>query len=159
MPQASPFDAQAAVESQLNRLRASAGATRVSVWVHEASTEVAVPYRQSVAESSDAAAEPHLRTAVTLSRSPFLSAVIRSRRSLVARADGRRAPDKELAERGIRSAHGEPLLVDGEVVGVLTVEPAAAAAPHLLRQVAPRLAVALAEAWTRRSEKNSTLAL
>jgi transcriptional regulator with GAF, ATPase, and Fis domain len=155
-PQASPYDAQAAVEHQLSRLRAAAGATRVSVWVHEASTEMAVPYRQSVADSSDAAAGPQLRTAVMLSRSPFLSAVIRSRRSLEARADGRRASDKELAERGIRSAHGEPLLVDGEVVGVLTVEPAAAAAPHLLRQVTPKLALALAEAWTRRSEKRRT---
>jgi diguanylate cyclase (GGDEF)-like protein len=144
------------VEHQLSRLRAAAGATRVSVWVHEASTEMAVPYRQSVADSSDAAAGPQLRTAVMLSRSPFLSAVIRSRRSLEARADGRRASDKELAERGIRSAHGEPLLVDGEVVGVLTVEPAAAAAPHLLRQVTPKLALALAEAWTRRSEKRRT---
>src|SRR4051812_1822669 len=152
-PQASPYDAQTAVEHQLSRLRAAAGATRVSVWVHEASTEMAVPYRQSVADSSDAAAGPQLRTAVMLSRSPFLSAVIRSRRSLEARADGRRASDKELAERGIRSAHGEPLLVDGEVVGVLTVEPAAAAAPHLLRQVTPKLAAAMAEAWTRRSEK------
>jgi diguanylate cyclase (GGDEF)-like protein len=155
-PSASPYDAQAAVENQLARLRASAGATRVSVWVHEASTEMAVPYRQSVAGSSDPAAEPHLRTAVILSRSPFLSAVIRSRQSLVARSEGRRASDKELAERGIRSAHGEPLLLDGEVVGVLTVEPAAAAAPHLLRQVTPRLALALDEAWTRRSEKRRT---
>jgi diguanylate cyclase (GGDEF)-like protein len=46
--------------------------------------------------------------------------------------------------------------VDGAVVGVLTVEPAAAAAPHLLRQAIPKLAVALAEAWTRRSEKRRT---
>jgi diguanylate cyclase (GGDEF)-like protein len=152
----SPYDAQVAVENQLARLRASAGATRVSVWVHEASTEMIVPYRQSVAESGDAALGDSPRTAMTLSRSPFLSAVIRSRQSLVAKADGRRASDKELAERGIRSAHGEPLLVDGEVIGVLTVEPAAAAAPHLLRQVAPKLALALAEAWTRRSEKRRT---
>ena len=144
------------MESQLGRLRASAGATRVSVWVHEASTEMVVPYRQAVAESSDATAESVPRTTITLSRSPFLSAVIRSRRSVVARADGRRLSDKELAERGIKSAHGEPLLVDGEVVGVLTVEPAAAAAPHLLRQVTPKLAIALADAWTRRSEKRRT---
>src|SRR3954465_1789091 len=136
VPPASPYaaqaavgGAQAAVEPQRARRRTPAGAPRVSVWVHEASTEMAVPYRQSVAGSSDAAAGPQLRTAVMLSRSPFLPAVIRSRRSLEARADGRRASDKELAERGIRSAHGEPLLVDGEVVGVLTVEPAAAAAP------------------------------
>jgi diguanylate cyclase (GGDEF)-like protein len=156
VPPASPYDAQAAVETQLARLRTSAGATRVSVWVHEASTEMAVPYRHSVAGSSDAAAEPALRTAVVLDRSPFLSAVVRNRRSLVATADGRRAPDKELAERGIGSAHGEPLLVNGEVVGVLTVEPAAAASPHQLRQAAPKLALALAEAWTRRSEKRRT---
>jgi diguanylate cyclase (GGDEF)-like protein len=140
----------------LGRLRAAAGATRVSVWVHEASTHMAVPYRQSVASTSELSAGSTPRTAISLSRSPFLSAVIRSRRSLVARADGRRESDKELAERGIRSAHGEPLLVDGEVVGVLTVEPAAAAAPHLLRQLTPKLAVAVSEAWTRRSEKRRT---
>jgi hypothetical protein len=39
---------------------------------------------------------------------------------------------------------------------VLTVEPAAAAARHLLRQAAPRLAVALTDAWTRRSEQRRT---
>ncbi|HEY0401080.1 MAG TPA: EAL domain-containing protein [Blastococcus sp.] len=156
MPPTSPYDAQAAVESLLRRLRASAGATRVSVWVHETSTEMVVPYRQSVAESSEVAAERRLRTAVTLSSSPFLSAVIRGRQPVVARADGRRAQDVDLAERGIRSAHGEPLILDGEVVGVLTVEPAAAAAPHLLRQMTPKLAAALAEAWTRRSEVRRT---
>jgi diguanylate cyclase (GGDEF)-like protein len=144
------------MEYLLARLRASAGATRVSVWVHEATTEMAVPFRQAVAESSDAAAEPRLHTAITLSDSPFLSAVIRGRKSLVARSDGRRAADKELAERGIRSAHGEPLVLNGDVVGVLAVEPAAAAAPHLLRQVTPKLAAAVAEAWTRRSEKRRT---
>jgi diguanylate cyclase (GGDEF)-like protein len=154
---ASPYDPQAAVEHLLTRLRAAAGATRVSVWVHESSTHMAVPYRQSVAESSRHSDETErLRTAVSLTRSPFLAAVIRSRQSLVARADGRRASDKELAERGITSAHGEPLLVDGEVVGVLTVEPSAAAARHLLRQVAPKLAVALADAWTRRAEQRRT---
>jgi diguanylate cyclase (GGDEF)-like protein len=155
-PTPSPFDAQAALESQLARLRASSGATRVSVWVHEASTQMVVPFRQSVAGAADATPAATPRTAVTLSRSPFLAAVIRSRRSLVAKADGHRLSDKELAERGIRSAYGEPLLLDGEVVGVLTVEPAAAAAPHLLRQVAPQLATAVAEAWTRRSEKRRT---
>jgi diguanylate cyclase (GGDEF)-like protein len=153
---ASPYDALAALEGQLARLRASSGATRVSVWVHEASTAMVVPFRQSVAESSGPDPDSTPRTAITLSSAPFLSAVIRSRRSLVARAGGRRASDKDLAERGVRSAHGEPLLLDGEVVGVLTVEPAAAAAPHLLRQATPKLAVALTEAWTRRSEKRRT---
>ena len=152
----SPFDAQAALESLLARLRASAGATRVSVWVHEASTEMIVPYRQSLADLRDADPASTPRTAITLSRSPFMSAIIRSRRPLTAKADGRRLSDKELAGRGVRSAHGEPLLVDGEVIGVLTVEPAAAAAPHLLRQVAPKIALALSEAWTRRSEQRRT---
>jgi len=152
----SPYDAQAAVENLLARLRASAGATRVSVWVHEASTEMLIPFRQSVAGSSGVTPESTPRTAVSLARSPFLSNVIRSRRSLVAQADGRRASDRELAERGVRSAHGEPLLVDGEAVGVLTVEPASAAAPHLLRQLTPKLALALTEAWTRRSEQRRT---
>jgi GAF domain-containing protein len=97
-----------------------------------------------------------LRAPLPLADSPFLAAVIRKQQPLVARPDGRRAPDRELARRGIGSAHGEPLLQDGEVVGVLTVEPAAAAAPHLLRQVTPKLATALAETWTRRTARRRT---
>ena len=92
----SPFDAQAALESQLARLRAATGATRVSVWVHEASTRMVVPFRQSVADPAHATLEATPRAAVLLSRSPFLSAVVRSRRSLVAKAEGegRRLSDK-----------------------------------------------------------------
>ncbi|MCZ2857938.1 EAL domain-containing protein [Blastococcus sp. VKM Ac-2987] len=151
---ASPFDAQAALVQLLSRLRSSSGATRVSVWVHEATTGLAVPFRQAVCASGEPPPQhPALRTPVSVSDAPFLSAVITSRRPVVAHADGRRAVDRQLAGIGIRSGHGEPLVLDGEVVGVLTVEPAAAAAPHLLRQVAPKLAAALAEAWTRRSEQ------
>src|SRR3954454_13910151 len=115
-----------------------------------------VPFRRAIAPGGDAAAGPQQRTAVTVTGSAFMSAVIGDRQSVVARADGRRAPDKDLAARGLKSAHGEPLMVDGEVVGVLTMEPAAAAATHLLRQATPRLALALSEAWTRRSEKRRT---
>ncbi|TYP86789.1 bifunctional diguanylate cyclase/phosphodiesterase [Blastococcus xanthinilyticus] len=151
--QPSPYDAQAALAHLLARLRASSGATRVSVWVHEATTELVVPFRQASSPSTPRPTHPALRTPAFVSDSPFLSAVITSRQAVVARADGRRRADRQLAEVGIRSAHGEPLILDGEVVGVLTVEPAAAAAPHLLRQAAPRLAAALAEAWTRRSDQ------
>ena len=137
----SPFDAQAALEHLLARLRAAAGATRVSVWVYEASTDTAVPFRSIVAESSSHSEHTlRLRTPLALHASPFLATVIRRQQPLVARSEGRRAADRELAERGIGSAHGEPLMIDGKVVGVLTVEPAAAAAPHLLRQATPRLA-------------------
>jgi diguanylate cyclase (GGDEF)-like protein len=152
----SPYDAEAALEDQLERLRAQAGATRVSVWVHEASTGMVVPFRRAVAPGGDAAAGPQQRTAVTLTSSAFMSAVITGCQSVVARADGRRAPDKDLAARGLKSAHGEPLLVDGNVVGVLTMEPAAAATTHLFRQACPRLALALTQSWTRRSEKRRT---
>jgi diguanylate cyclase (GGDEF)-like protein len=155
-PGESPFDAQTVLETLLGRLRAAAGATRVSVWMYEKSTEMVVPFRQSVADTSDLAGEPELRTPVTLSSSAFLSAVIRGQNPVEARADGRRATDKDIAARGLRSVHGEPLFLDGEVVGLLTVEPMAAAAAHLLRQAAPRLAAALSEAWTRRSEKRRT---
>jgi diguanylate cyclase (GGDEF)-like protein len=148
----SPYDATEALQRMLARLRAESGATRVSVFVHEATTEMAVPFRQAVADTAEGAAVPELDTPVTLSSSPFLTAVVEGCRPVQARADGRRREDKELAQRGIRSAHGEPLIRDGEVIGVLTVEPAAAAAPHLLRQVSPKLAVALVDAWTRRSE-------
>jgi diguanylate cyclase (GGDEF)-like protein len=148
----SPYDPTAALERMLRRLRTDAGASRVGVSVHEGSTGVVVPFRQSVADTPEARALPDLSSAVTLSRSPFLSGVVGDRRPVVARADGRRGADREMAGRGVRSVHGEPLILDGEVVGVLTVEPAAAAAPQLLRQVGPRLAAAMTEAWTRRSE-------
>jgi diguanylate cyclase (GGDEF)-like protein len=139
----------------LDRLRASSGATRVSVWVHETTTELVVPFRQASSASGEPLPmHPALRTPAFVSDSPFLSSVITSRQAVVARADGQRPADRQLAEVGIRSAHGEPLLLGDEVVGVLTVEPAAAAAPHLLRQAAPRLAAALTEAWTRRSEQH-----
>ncbi|WP_346621975.1 EAL domain-containing protein [Blastococcus montanus] len=151
---ASPYDAQAALVHLLDRLRASSGATRVAVWVHEATTELVVPFRQaSCATGEPLPRHPALRTPALLADSPFLSAVVTGRTPVVARADGRRAADRRLAEVGIRSAHGEPLILGDEVVGVLTVEPAAAAAPHLLRQVTPKLAAALAEAWTRRSQQ------
>jgi hypothetical protein len=86
-----------------------------------------------------------------LSESPFLATAIRSRRPVIARADGARATDRDLAQRGIGSAHAQPLLQDDAVIGVLTVEPAAAASPALLRQLAPLLARALAAAWAHRS--------
>ncbi|MFL6096453.1 MAG: GAF domain-containing protein, partial [Blastococcus sp.] len=153
----SPYDAQAATELMLARLRASAGATRVSIWVYEETTEMVVPFRSAVATTEQPVVEhPQLRAPVSLSRSPFLTRVIRDRHPVQAHDTGRRAADKEIKELGIRSAHGQPLILDGEVVGVLTVEPAAAAAPHLLRRAAPELAAALAEAWTRRSENRRT---
>src|SRR5688500_13151655 len=51
----SPFDAQAAMEHLLARLRASTGATRVSVWVHEASTEMVVPFHRVVSPTGEPA--------------------------------------------------------------------------------------------------------
>jgi len=151
-PEVSPYDALAAVETLLARLRAAAGATRVSVWVHEISTEMVVPFRSAVADTRAPVDHPRTRTPVAVGHSPFFARVIRDRQPVQAHATGRRAADREIRDLGIRSAYGHPLMLDGDVVGVLTVEPAAAAAPHLLRKVAPRLAVALDEAWTRRSE-------
>ena len=45
---ASPYDAQAALEQLLDRLRSSSGATRVSVWVHESTTELVIPFRETL---------------------------------------------------------------------------------------------------------------
>jgi diguanylate cyclase (GGDEF)-like protein len=149
----SPYDAHAALEHVLARLRVSAGATRVSVWVYEATTQMVVPFRHVAAESVEPPSDPRMRLPITLSQSPFLSAVVRTQQPVVARADGRRAVDQEMARFGLKTAHGEPLIIDGAVIGVLTVEPAAAAPPHLLRQVGPKLAAATAEAWARRSDK------
>jgi diguanylate cyclase (GGDEF)-like protein len=147
------YDAQAALDHQLDRLRSTLGASRVSVWVHEATTGTVAPYRQSLCPGADVAAMPALTTPVTVSRSPFLSAVLERCQPVAVRADGRRAADKEAARHGIRSAHGEPLIRNGEVVGMLTIEPAAAAAPAPLRQAVPGIALALTEAWRRRTER------
>jgi diguanylate cyclase (GGDEF)-like protein len=153
----SPFDAQAVLVALLDRLRASSGATRVGLWVHEATTDSLVPFRSAVATTGEPPVDhERLHGPVALSRSPFLARVIRDRQPVQAYATGRRAADREIEQLGIRSVHGHPLLIDGEAIGVLTIEPAAAGSPHLLRQAAPRLAVALAEAWTRRSEQRRT---
>ncbi|WP_448625213.1 bifunctional diguanylate cyclase/phosphodiesterase [Geodermatophilus sp. URMC 64] len=149
----SPYDAGAALDHELGRLRRALGASRVSVWVHEATTGTATPYRQSVCPGAAVADDTLLRNPLTVSRSPFVSAVINGGRPVVVRADGRRAADKEAARYGIRSAHGEPLIRNGEVVGVLTIEPAAAASPAPLRQAVPGIALALTEAWRRRTER------
>ena len=71
-----PFDARAALEHLLARLRVSAGATRVSVWVHEASTDSALPFRAVIAESSRHSEHSlALRSPLPLSESPFLASV------------------------------------------------------------------------------------
>ncbi|SDX79552.1 GAF domain-containing protein [Modestobacter sp. DSM 44400] len=150
----SPYDAEVALAAQLDALRAAADATRVSVWVHEATTEMAVPFRRAVTVSAPSAVrEQRFKTPVALARSPFLATVIRKRRPMAVYTGDSGPAATELASYGIRSAHGEPLLVGDEVVGVLTVEPATAATPELLRAAAPGLALATAEAWTRRSEQ------
>jgi diguanylate cyclase (GGDEF)-like protein len=145
------------MEQLLARLRASSGATRLSVWVHEATTATVVPFCQAVADTGKPPVEhPRLFTPAALSQSPFFSRVVESRSATVAHATGRRAADREIESLGIRSAHAEPLLRDGEVIGILTVEPAAAAAPHLLRKALRELTLATSEAWARRSERRRT---
>jgi GAF domain-containing protein len=134
-------------------LRSTLGASRVSVWVHEATTGTAAPFRQSVCPGADVAGITTLKNPIPVSRSPFVSAVLERCEPVVVRADGRRAADKEAARYGIRSAHGEPLVRNGEVVGLLTIEPAAAASPAPLRQAVPGIALALTEAWSRRTER------
>jgi diguanylate cyclase (GGDEF)-like protein len=148
---ASPYDAVAALEDQLLRLRRTTGATRVAVWVHEATTAMAVPFRQVVCEGREDTFGTSLRAPVALARSPFLRTVTQQRFPVVVREGDSGLLADELAEYGVPSAHGEPLVVGDEVIGVLVVEPAAAASPAALRQAAPRLAAALSEAWQRRS--------
>src|SRR4051794_26515614 len=151
-PSAEQYDAEAALDSRLAGLRSALGASCVSVWVYEASTGTAAPYRHSVCPGADVAENPALTYPVTVARSPFVSTVIAQRRPLV-RADGRRPADREAARYGIRSAHGEPLVCNGEVVGVLTIEPAAAASPAPLHKAMPGIALAMTEAWRRRTER------
>jgi transcriptional regulator with GAF, ATPase, and Fis domain len=150
----SPYDAVAALEELMHRLRRSCGANRVAVWVHEETTEMAVPFRQVLCDTraSGAEAEP-LRSPMALSRSPFLWTVVRERRALTVREGDSGVHADELAEYSVPSVHGEPLFLGDQVVGVLVIEPAAAASPTQLRQAVPKLAMALSHAWERRSEQ------
>jgi diguanylate cyclase (GGDEF)-like protein len=151
---ASPFDAHATLRQLLDRLRHTLGATRISVWVHEATTEMVFPVLSSTAATGTPPPDhPALKAPGAVQGSAFLSDVIRKRRVVSTREDGRRATDREIAALGVKSMHAEPLILDGEVVGILTVEPAAAAAPLALRQTAPKIATALVAAWERRSER------
>ncbi|WP_051515560.1 EAL domain-containing protein [Candidatus Blastococcus massiliensis] len=151
-PSASPYDAQAAADHLLARLQSAAAAIRVSVWVHETSTQSLVPFAAAVPAGSPAPDSPAGRRAFSVTPS-FLATVISERRPAVVHGDGGRSGDPGLAILGTGSAHVEPLVLDGEVVAVLTVEPADGATPELLAEIVPALTVATADAWTRRSEK------
>jgi diguanylate cyclase (GGDEF)-like protein len=148
-----PYDAETAVERLLTRVRQQVGASRVVVWVYEATTETVVAYRQSVSAQTTPGSGPLvLHHAMPVAGSPLMSAVVHDRRP-VREEDGN--PDAIApgiaARLGVRSVHGEPLLFGDRVVGVLTVEPAAAAGERV-GQAAPAIARALSAAWTRRSE-------
>jgi hypothetical protein len=66
-----PYDAEAAVERLLTRLRQQVGASRVAVWVHEATTGTVVPYRQSVsAETAPGSGPLVLHQAMPVAGSP-----------------------------------------------------------------------------------------
>ncbi|WP_072914881.1 bifunctional diguanylate cyclase/phosphodiesterase [Geodermatophilus obscurus] len=148
----SPYDAEAAVVHLLDRLRQRLGASRVTVWVHEATTQMVVPYRQSVSAAAvPGSGVPVLDHAVPLVRAPLMSAVVRGRRPVRVEADPDAVAPGIAAQLGVESVHGEPLLVGDRVVGVLTVEPVAAADGRV-PQAAADLAQAVSAAWTRRSE-------
>jgi diguanylate cyclase (GGDEF)-like protein len=149
----SPYDAVTALAELLERLRAALGATRVAAWVHEATTATAVPFTRATCDSAADVDDPRVKAPLDLSRTPFLSAVIGSGTAVFARDDEDGPIGDELRSMGIRSAHGEPLFIDGQVSGVLLVDPAAAVSPVLLRQAAPKIAAALGAAATRRSEE------
>ena len=150
-PSASPYDAQAALEHLLGRLRARRRRhPRLGLGARGHDGD-GPSYRQAVADQR--------RRRRTPPAAPRSSSAGRlpvgghpQPRPLVARADGRRAADRELAERGIRSAHAEPLIRGRRGrrrphrrAGRCRRSPPAPAGR-------PQLAVATAEAWARRSE-------
>lgn len=149
---ASPYDAQAAVDRLLGRLQSASGAIRVSVWVHEASSQSLVPFAVSVS-GAPVHEPPEASKPFAVALSTFLTTLVRERRPVVVHTDGDHGGDQGLALIGRGSAHVEPLIIDGDVVAVLTVEPATAATPDLVAEIVPELTLATADAWTRRSEK------
>src|SRR4051794_21292371 len=112
----SSYDAVAALEELLARLRRSCGASRVAVWVHETSTGGAVPFGRVRPGEPAGPVPAGAGVPLALERSPVLTAVIGERRTLHMRLD--EAPAQladEVSRYGVRSAHGEPLLLAGEV--------------------------------------------
>src|SRR4051794_15878426 len=83
----STYDAVAALEELLARLRRSCGASRVAVWVHEPSTGVAVPFRQVRVGEPPGLVPADDRVPLALEHSPVLTAVIGERRTLHMRLD------------------------------------------------------------------------
>src|SRR5947209_3757667 len=150
---ASPYDAVGALDAQLERLRAAVGASRVAVWLHEATTRTVVPFTRVERTGTPGLDDARLRGPLDLGRTPFLSAAVDGRRAVVARDDDPGPSGDELRSLGVRAVHAEPLLADGEVVGVLVVDPAAAALPGPLRHALPGITATLRAAAERSSEQ------
>jgi diguanylate cyclase (GGDEF)-like protein len=149
----SPYDAESVVVRLLDRLRRRTAASRVAVWVHEDTTRMVVPYRQSVSPEAFPASGPPpvLDHAVPLDRAPLMAAVVRDRRPVRVEGDPDAVAPGIAAQLGVDSVHAAPLLVGDRVVAVLTVEPATASGDAAL-QVTSDLARAVSAAWSRRSE-------
>ena len=84
---ASPYDAVAALDALLGRLRAASGANRVAVWLHEATTRTVVPFARATCETTAPIEDPRVRSPLALSRTVFLSAVVDGPRAVLARDD------------------------------------------------------------------------
>jgi diguanylate cyclase (GGDEF)-like protein len=147
------YDAVAALDARLARLRSATGASRVALWLHEETTHSVVPFTRVTGTGTAQIDDARVHAPLDLTRTAFLSTVVTGRRPVVARDDDPGPIGAELRSFGIRAAHGEPLLADGEVVGVLVVDPPAAASPHLLRQAVPGITATLRAAAERRSEQ------
>ena len=151
---ASPYDAVAALDALLGRLRAASGANRVAVWLHEATTRTVVPFARATCETTAPIEDARVQSPLALSahRLPEHGRGQPPHRPRPRRRPGTARCGAPLATASA-SVHGEPLLHDGEVVGVLVVDPPAAASPSLLRHAVPAIAAALRAAAVRRSEQ------
>ncbi|GAB3300976.1 hypothetical protein GCM10027451_03740 [Geodermatophilus aquaeductus] len=149
----SPFDAEAALEHRLCSLRLALGADRVSVWFHEADTDLGVPFAQSVGEGGTPR-NATVRVPLAVSRSPFLTTLVRDRRRLVVQPGDRGPEATELAALGVHDAAGTPVVCGTRgVLGVLVVEPARCGDDVRVERTAAALAQPLADAWARRAER------
>ncbi|MGY1830068.1 EAL domain-containing protein [Geodermatophilus sp. SYSU D01180] len=150
---ASPYDAEAALEHRLGSVRLALGADRVSVWAHEAATDMGVPFVQSVDESAGGPRNATVRVPLAVSRSPFLTTLVRDRRPLTVQPGDTGPEARELAALGVHDAAGTPVVDGDDVLGVLVVEPAHRAADPRVQHTAARLAQPLVHAWARRAER------
>jgi diguanylate cyclase (GGDEF)-like protein len=140
-------DAAEWVDRLCRAVRETLDAERVIAWVYDAPAQTVTPY------VSDTPGEPSLLEAwadTPIDTLPFACTVLLESRAIDVRdaQDDERVPPELAAELGIGSVRFEPLLA-GRAVGMVSIEPASAAARPELYSLLPLLAAGVGRVASR----------